>query len=225
MKEGWSRDELKASVDAYLDMQRKERLGQPFVKKRYYEELAARFGRGEKAFEYRMRNISYVLAIMGREWLPGLKPARNIRGRTAADVEAFIAEATAHRATPVVGSEIIVREAIRKGLIPKPSGRPPPEPKTVAITTRQRDPHVKAWVLQQAGGVCECCRQQAPFLTFDGLPYLEVHHIRHLAEGGSDTVSNTVAVCPNCHRQLHYGQKPRKLVEELFASLERLERE
>lgn len=62
MSDSWSREELLASVQAYIDMQRKERQGLPFTKKRYYEDLANRFGRTTKAFEYRMQNISYVLA-------------------------------------------------------------------------------------------------------------------------------------------------------------------
>jgi 5-methylcytosine-specific restriction protein A len=70
-----------------------------------------------------------------------------------------------------------------------------------------RDPEVVAWVLENAGGVCEVCTKPAPFLRGDGFPYLEVHHVRPLAEGGPDTVDNTIAVCPNCHRQLHYGAK------------------
>jgi 5-methylcytosine-specific restriction protein A len=26
-----------------------------------------------------------------------------------------------------------------------------------------------------------------------------------LAEGGEDTVENALALCPNCHRRLHFG--------------------
>ncbi len=26
-----------------------------------------------------------------------------------------------------------------------------------------------------------------------------------LSEGGEDTVENAMAVCPNCHMELHYG--------------------
>lgn len=36
-------------------------------------------------------------------------------------------------------------------------------------------------------------------------PYLEVHHIIFLAQGGDDTVDNAEALCPNCHRRKHYG--------------------
>ena len=66
MSEGWSKDEQRAAVDAYIDMLRKDRAGQPFTKKRYYEEIATQFGRTAKAFEYRMQNISYVLSLVGR---------------------------------------------------------------------------------------------------------------------------------------------------------------
>jgi 5-methylcytosine-specific restriction enzyme A len=222
MNKGWSREELKGAVEAYLDMQRKQRAGVPFVKQRYYEDLATRFGRGNKAFEYRMQNISYVLALMGREWLPGLMPARNIRGRMAAEVEALINEATGYQTAPAVEWELAVREELQKGPLPVPSGRRRPEPTAQTVTTHQRDPRVKAWVLQQADGVCECCRHPAPFRAFDGQPYLELHYVRRLCDGGSDTVANAVAVCPNCHRQLHYGRESRNLVERLFTGVGRL---
>jgi len=51
----------------YVEMQRIARRGSAINKKRYYEELAARFGRTEKAFEYRVQNISHVLSLMGRD--------------------------------------------------------------------------------------------------------------------------------------------------------------
>jgi 5-methylcytosine-specific restriction protein A len=34
---------------------------------------------------------------------------------------------------------------------------------------------------------------------------LEVHHKKQLSEGGEDTVENAIALCPNCHREAHYG--------------------
>lgn len=33
--------------------------------------------------------------------------------------------------------------------------------------------------------------------------YLETHHIVWVSQGGSDTMDNTVALCPNCHRKMH----------------------
>ena len=42
---------------------------------------------------------------------------------------------------------------------------------------------------------------EAPFIKENGAPFLEIHHLKRLADGGSDTISNTVAICPNCHRE------------------------
>ena len=77
---------------------------------------------------------------------------------------------------------------------------------TVTTTTYQRNPDVIAEVLERARGICERCGATAPFIrASDGTPYLEVHHKKRLADGGEDTVENAVAVCPNCHRELHFG--------------------
>jgi 5-methylcytosine-specific restriction endonuclease McrA len=81
-------------------------------------------------------------------------------------------------------------------------------PRRVAVTSLAfiRNPDVIAEVLTRAAGTCERCNAPAPFLRrTDGTPYLEVHHIKLLADGGADTVENAVALCPNCHRRAHYG--------------------
>lgn len=46
-----------------------------------------------------------------------------------------------------------------------------------------------------------------PFRRLDGEIFLEVHHIIPLSEGGEDTVANAEALCPNCHREKHFGMK------------------
>ena len=69
-----------------------------------------------------------------------------------------------------------------------------------------RDPQVIAWVLQRAAGSCELCGEPAPFVRRDGAPFLEVHHVRPLADGGSDRVTNAAALCPNCHRRCHLAK-------------------
>jgi len=69
-----------------------------------------------------------------------------------------------------------------------------------------RNPDVVAEVLIRAVGVCESCKEPAPFnRKSDSSPYLEVHHKITLSEGGEDTVENAIALCPNCHRREHYG--------------------
>jgi 5-methylcytosine-specific restriction enzyme A len=76
----------------------------------------------------------------------------------------------------------------------------------VVSTAYYRNEDVIAAVLKRASGVCEGCKKQAPFFKkSDGMPYLEVHHRKRLADDGEDTVENAIALCPNCHRQSHYG--------------------
>lgn len=71
---------------------------------------------------------------------------------------------------------------------------------------RKRNLAVKELVLRRAAGICEDCKDEAPFLKRDTQdPYLEIHHIVPLAMSGPDTVENCVALCPNCHRKRHYG--------------------
>lgn len=68
-----------------------------------------------------------------------------------------------------------------------------------------RSPEVRQRVLLRAGGKCEWCGQPG-FTTADGRIYLETHHVIPLAENGADTERNVVAICPNHHREAHYGR-------------------
>jgi hypothetical protein len=79
----------------------------------------------------------------------------------------------------------------------------------------ERDPAVRADVLDRANGFCELCKEPAPFVKGDGEPFLEVHHIIPLAEKGPDTVENGVGLCPNCHREVHYGKASKELSRRL----------
>lgn len=73
-----------------------------------------------------------------------------------------------------------------------------------AVTTQYgRSPYVAEYAKRRANGICELCQEPAPFQTPKGEPYLECHHIEWLAAGGEDTIDNTVALCPNCHRKMH----------------------
>lgn len=221
----WREEELRASVQAYLDMQRKEHAQLPFKKSECYVELSKRFGRTPSSFEFRMQNISYVLSLMGKDWLKGLRPAKNVGKKVASQIEALVLELSQSTQPPVVSFEMEVRENLENKNLPEPAGSKQPATTTSQVVQYMRDPLVKAWVLKHAAGVCECCGQDAPFETTDGHPFLEVHHVRKLAEGGSDTTSNAVAICPNCHRALHYGMKAKELVEALYKNITRLNQE
>ena len=114
---------------------------------------------------------------------------------------------------------------ISEGFDTPPVGNPAPR-KMISSSSNlfQRDPAVVAWVLSKANGKCECCSMDAPFVTESGKPYLEVHHMHTLASGGPDTVDNTVALCPNCHRAVHHSASRKQLIEVIYSRVERLVR-
>ncbi len=71
-----------------------------------------------------------------------------------------------------------------------------------------RDRYVSEYAKRRADGACQLCGKPAPFLDNDGNPYLETHHVIWLADGGADSIENTVALCPNCHRKMHTLNRP-----------------
>lgn len=79
----------------------------------------------------------------------------------------------------------------------------PHEPKLTQTTVYHRDEYLKEAVKRIADGKCQMCGKDAPFIDKNGSPYLEEHHVKRLADGGTDTIDNVVAICPNCHRKVH----------------------
>ena len=63
-------------------------------------------------------------------------------------------------------------------------------------------PMVRKWLFSYATrplpktGLCDLCEQPAPFQNKSNEAYLECHQIIWLAQGGEDTIANTVALCP-----------------------------
>ena len=83
-----------------------------------------------------------------------------------------------------------------------------------------RDQDVKEYVYLRANGKCELCHQEAPFDTADR-PYLESHHIVWLSEDPEgDTIDNSVALCPNCHKKMHHNGNKEQLRKDLDTLLE-----
>jgi 5-methylcytosine-specific restriction protein A len=113
-------------------------------------------------------------------------------------------------------------DSLLKQKIEIPTGSVQPKKGNMTTTVFFRDPFVKAWVLSNAEGQCEACKLPAPFNRTDGTPYLEVHHLIPLSEGGSDTISNALAVCPNCHRKLHFSIDKERYIFEVKSKTSRL---
>lgn len=79
------------------------------------------------------------------------------------------------------------------------------QPLTSTRTIYARSQAVKEYVLSRANGFCESCTLPAPFTTKAGVPYLEPHHINRLSDGGLDHPRYVGAICPTCHKEIHYG--------------------
>lgn len=110
------------------------------------------------------------------------------------------------------------------GVTLPPTGQKKPQKRPVTTEQFYRDPEVKTWVLKTSKGSCDYCEAKAPFRDDHAQPFLEVHHVIPLAEGGPDTISNAVALCPNCHRAFHHAQDRKKRVATLYQRYPRLKK-
>ncbi len=221
-RKDWSEDELRGAVNAYIKMRELEVRGESFTKKDIYNSLAREFGRSVKAFEYRMQNISHVYSLQGRRWISGLRPAKNVGPRNLRIIEQLISDAEGQQFPESVVFEAEVQSKLDTPDMDEPLGFESPERTTQEVTSFKRDPKVVAWVLREAKGHCECCDNPSPFTKEDGTPYLEVHHVQRLCDGGPDTTSNAAALCPNCHREMHYGKRKQELATKLTSKIARL---
>lgn len=230
-KYNWSKTELEAAIEAYVEIYKKEQTSIKSNKKKKYKELANKYGRSPKAYEYRMQNISSVLDDMGLPWISGLKPAKNVGANVKEAITTIIREKRFFLSTLILPAskpqelDKKVNEILIRGKIEKPKGVL--KPKIINSTSKQyaRAPVVKAWLLKESNGNCEACDSEAPFLKNGGQPFLEIHHIKRLKDGGSDTISNAVAICPNCHREFHYGANLEILKSNMIKKISRLEKE
>lgn len=82
---------------------------------------------------------------------------------------------------------------------------------------------IRTYALSRANGKCEACEIEAPFLKKNGQPYLEVHHIKELSFNGSDSPTNVIAICPNCHARITHGIDGREYNEVLEIKVKNLE--
>jgi len=134
---------------------------------------------------------------------------------------------------PTTDPVVLERRTLSKLNEYRSSESPRPQPKgqekpryTNALPVKQfyRDPAVKAHVLLESAFRCELCNSKS-FLNDNGDPFLEIHHVKRLADGGSDTPGNAVALCPNCHRACHYAKNRKKLISKLYKTISRLHKE
>ena len=87
---------------------------------------------------------------------------------------------------------------------------------------KYRSDAIRLYAKKRADGKCEGCNELAPFETKSG-PYLEVHHLIRLADGGPDKPENVISLCPTCHRRAHYSINHLEFNDELIIKVSRTE--
>jgi 5-methylcytosine-specific restriction endonuclease McrA len=179
----------------------------PSVKATYYHALRDEEGRPpeprlgtELISTWLERGESVVIGNIGSQLYAAKIPSADI-----SSVEA--AEAAARKASPKNRQALIDRAKKSKGK---------PATKQTVRNDFVRDPAVVMGAVARAGGKCEMpgCTCEL-FNREDGSPFLEVHHVEWLAKGGVDELENAAALCPRCHRELHFGAKRDELQKAL----------
>lgn len=129
-------------------------------------------------------------------------PLRVVSGVPVISQEEFRAVEKAKQKQAEHLSMAALRRAAVSGSSLKPGTRSVNSKETV------RNPYVSEYAKRLSKGFCMLCGLYAPFSDPSGKPYLETHHIIWLSEGGPDSINNTVALCPNCHRKMHILKLP-----------------
>jgi len=87
--------------------------------------------------------------------------------------------------------------------------------RTETLTTNYaRDPRVRREVERRANGRCEFCGAIG-FSRTNGTKYVETHHIIALANDGVDRVTNVIGLCPNHHKEAHFGNQREVLERQM----------
>lgn len=112
--------------------------------------------------------------------------------------------------------EIARKDTSEKRLNRIKSATKTPSKTSSKSTVYLRNKDIVAEVLFRANGICQLCKKVGPFISLKtNQPFLEVHHVIPLEENGKDSLKNTVAICPNCHREAHHGINKDEIREKL----------
>jgi 5-methylcytosine-specific restriction enzyme A len=84
--------------------------------------------------------------------------------------------------------------------------------KTGTYKREKRSRNVAHGAFKKASYKCEINPKHSTFLLENGFPYIEAHHLVPLSKQSElgvnlDVPENIVALCPNCHRTIHYSEK------------------
>lgn len=225
----WSDDELRAALSAYLEVLSLELAGERTNKAEVNRRLRAGplMRRSAPSVEYRMQNISAFLISKGFATAQGYKPASNVGAGVVTRLEALWQQLPAMEAYAPTDNEeelaLRAKQLLAETNMAIPIGAKHPASFRGTTKLFKRSPAVVAYVLKEAQGTCEACSSSAPFSMNDGSRFLEVHHVTPLSDGGPDTVDNTAAVCPNCHRAFHHAVDRHERTSLIIEKVSRLQ--
>jgi 5-methylcytosine-specific restriction protein A len=222
-KQPWSLEHLDLCVSRYLGELLNEQAGKAVNKQDLYRELEAQTSHSSGSVRQLFQNISHELEQKHFKILTGVSPLSGSSSKLRNIIDDRIQKLyVANSAEELEEKSAIL--SLRSGPIPEPIGNPNPRRISMSSTQIERRADVVRYIKDIADGTCECCGNAAPFKDALGKPYLEVHHVVRLTDGGPDIPSNAIAVCPNCHRALHYSGHQNELKEKLYKTVARLKR-
>jgi predicted HNH restriction endonuclease len=94
--------------------------------------------------------------------------------------------------------------------------RESPEKREYLIETYVRNVTWAMKAREVFGQYCICNKCNNTFLRDDGTPYVEVHHIIPLCEGGEDGLWNLSVLCAHHHRMAHYSDAKTRIKLEKY---------
>jgi 5-methylcytosine-specific restriction endonuclease McrA len=164
--------------------------------------------------------------------------ARSLRHRFTDDEFAAIEKALqeldgrSNRAAWALVKRKVPQDQLYRGLTEPPPmrnldaiddlGSDRPTRRSVSSISYSRDPRIRDEVVRRAGGRCELCRTVG-FVCADGTHYLEAHHIIALANEGADRLTNVIALCPEHHREAHFGKRRDELERKMIVKVQAAE--
>ncbi|MDP3993441.1 MAG: HNH endonuclease [bacterium] len=104
----------------------------------------------------------------------------------------------------------------------------PPEKRRGKLVQKQTEAPLRSkikgdFVLKMRNYKCEGNLSHNTFITPNGFPYMEKHHLIPMKyydefEYDLDDINNLISLCPVCHRKIHYGKTDEKvsLIESLW---------
>lgn len=199
----------------------------------FREDAEIQFARGRgNPWGRRARKLDEALQLAQRDD-PAIRVILNAGNRRDRDdPEAKASQVTERELDPepwtlasydaATGTHVLVRGIagpfIDQFVLSEPVGSEEARRREQAGLVYVRDARVRSAALLRAGGCCEYCDLPG-FARADGPIYLETHHIAPLLEGGPDMAVNVICLCPNHHREAHFGADAARLRE---ACLKRL---